>query len=166
MTKRDAPAIAHTTIKVRLVDAPHTPPAPPYALRFTTGYAPDSDQEPDCTWKLLAGPRGTQPAIIASTVRCTRLHHSPIAPPGAPRLCGQALHPTNPTSTTVRTQYVCSHTHQPSRRSAYIGMFDRRAGVLTVTPATPCGVVTMVPAYHDPRLDTQRTVSAAGSVDA
>lgn len=53
--------------------------------------------------------------------------------------------------------------HRPTTR-AYIGVFDRDANVLTVTRAAPCGVIAMTPAYHDPRLATQRTVSAAGYV--
>ena len=74
-----------------------------------------------------------------------------------------AAPPTPPTQRYVHLYYLPTP-HPQSRRTtrAYIGKFDHRAGVLTVTPAPACGVVTMAPAYHDPSLDTQRTISAAG----
>ncbi len=46
----------------------------------------------------------------------------------------------------------------------YIGVFDKQHGTLTVTPTPPQGIITMAPAYHNPHLDTLRTVSAIGYV--
>ncbi len=61
-------------IKVQLVErhANQQPAAaPPYALRFTTGFQPVENDESKCTWQVLAKPgaRGArQQTIVANTV--------------------------------------------------------------------------------------------------
>lgn len=80
MGKRKATHELPSTIKVQVVDKQHgnqQPAAPPYALRFTTGYQPVENGDNTCTWQVLAEPgsRGArQQTIVAHTVCACDAH--------------------------------------------------------------------------------------------